>query len=97
MTSQTEPLSDLVRIYHQAWIGRLKLHRMPSEDAETLWQRLNQEAERQPFSSTDFLLAAGRQVELMVLMGKSKDDLQAVIQAVNCLDFKLPLQFTNYR
>jgi cyclic-di-GMP-binding protein len=37
------------------------------------------------------------QDEQIRVTGKSKDDLQKVIQLLKGLDFELPLQFTNYR
>jgi uncharacterized protein YajQ (UPF0234 family) len=37
------------------------------------------------------------QDEQIRVSGKSKDDLQKVIQLLKGLDFELPLQFTNYR
>ncbi|WP_099238834.1 YajQ family cyclic di-GMP-binding protein [Synechococcus sp. BDU 130192] len=47
---------------------------------------------------TDFKkVQASIQGDAVRISSKSKDDLQAVMQAVRDLDFPMPIQFTNYR
>lgn len=52
---------------------------------------------------TKFIKGTGSKVQTQVMgdqvrvIGKKKDDLQDVIQAVKDRDFGIPLQFTNYR
>ncbi|MFM7719178.1 MAG: YajQ family cyclic di-GMP-binding protein [Actinomycetota bacterium] len=52
---------------------------------------------------TKFIKASGAKVQAQIqgtqvrVVGKKKDDLQTVIQAVRGHDFGLPLQFTNFR
>jgi uncharacterized protein YajQ (UPF0234 family) len=52
---------------------------------------------------TKFIKGAGLKVQTQTMgdqvriLGKKKDDLQAVITAVKGSDFGIPLQFTNYR
>jgi hypothetical protein len=52
---------------------------------------------------TKFVKQTGAKVQTQVqgdqvrVIGKKKDDLQTVIQAVKAEDFGIPIQFTNYR
>jgi uncharacterized protein YajQ (UPF0234 family) len=58
---------------------------------------------RRPRRSMKFIKGSGIRVQAQIqedqvrVVGKKRDDLQAVIQAVKGQDFGLDLQFTNYR